>query len=216
MLIIVSLLLMIFLNLSSDTIILTLGDEKTILSQKDIERTFPKVLLGYVRKNTDAHIFVIHGPGSFTTLRIGCMVLNEINLLMNYTLRFWACSKPDLYAIAYKKWLLPQYGYIYIWQRQNVRKTDLSTMSHTKLPCQSLHEDSLSTRVYFLDTVQEHELIKHVDTWYMVGISLSADAQHIELSYAWNTWIYALQEFCSAPTPSISPAYLIEPTLGGN
>ena len=94
---------MIFLNLSSDTIILTLGDEKTILSQKDIERTLPKVLLGYVRRNTDADIFVIHGPGSFTTLRIGCMILNEINLLMNYTLRFWACSKPDLYAVAYKK-----------------------------------------------------------------------------------------------------------------
>lgn len=75
----------------------------------DLERNLPTKLYKIFEKFPDVKdVFVVNGPGSFTTLRIGCLCLNIIQLRRKKTLCFYPATKKDIFSYAYNKAFLPQ------------------------------------------------------------------------------------------------------------
>jgi hypothetical protein len=78
-----------------------------------------------------SQILVINGPGSFTTLRVVCLVINLYKTL-NPSIKLYHITKTDLYHYLIDP-SRPQQIYIYIGQRNNLRSYDLSTKQHTMI-----------------------------------------------------------------------------------
>lgn len=213
---------MLYITLSSDLISLVHSRGIVSVSTQDIEKNLPKILVDLLRETVEKDIFVLNGPGSFTTLRLGCLILNEINMMFDKTLRFWTCTKIALYRFAYRSSFLPRYWYIYIWQKNNVRKIDLAHWTETKIACgETMTHDLMQGEiwwaewdeaVYFVDSVTSHRMLDYLNHGYRVVHSFIDN--RLCLTYRWHTISFAPQDLCSAPLSSISPEYLIEPSLG--
>ena len=145
---------MLLVNFSREKIVLQGKGFVEELPYVDIERKLPLLLVDTIKKHAIKKVWVINGPGSFTTLRLGCLTVNTI-------VRFWdtaqmtksppaptppqppflkggetqggstfgiyECSKLDIYRYAVEKGLLPSLGLIFIGQKKNMWKVEKTT-----------------------------------------------------------------------------------------
>lgn len=65
-------------NLASDGVIIQYPHESnTIIDKKDVIDSFPEQALGMFTKDLK-EAYVLTGPGSFTTLRVGALTINTV------------------------------------------------------------------------------------------------------------------------------------------
>ncbi|MDP2669722.1 MAG: hypothetical protein Q8O99_01580 [bacterium] len=79
-----------------------------------MERTFAKEIIPLVEGHTPASLLVLNGPGSFTTLRIGCLAVNLLKQYSSHTFVLYTISKLQLYQAAYQAGILPTYMGIFL------------------------------------------------------------------------------------------------------
>jgi tRNA A37 threonylcarbamoyladenosine modification protein TsaB len=71
---------MLFINISSDKIHLADGHKEKILDRNGIENILGPILIDRQKTAPFTEIFLINGPGGFTNLRVGTLMLNTLNM----------------------------------------------------------------------------------------------------------------------------------------
>ena len=118
-----------FIDISSDKIGIYWLDSPRFLEKKDVDKEIGKIIVDLDREYWIDEIIVLNWPWWFTNLRVGSLALNLLKTLKNDKITFYSISKPELYQIFYKKWWIPRYGILYIWQKSNVWLRDNEEMS---------------------------------------------------------------------------------------
>ncbi len=111
---------MFFINISSDKIHLTDGTKEEILARNGIEDILGPVLIDRQKTSPFTEIFLINGPGWFTNLRVGTLMLNTLNMFQEKKIQIFEVDKLTLFAHLVKIGLLPEQGIIYLGQKHNV------------------------------------------------------------------------------------------------
>ena len=127
------------------------GEE--ILPFLDLERNFPGKLYKIFDHFPDVKdIYVLNGPGSFTTLRIACLCLNLMQLWRKNTLHFHSLTKIDLFQYGYQQWVLPRYSLVWIGQAKNIWEVDLETGEREKVgKDEKMEREEDGGKQYFVD-----------------------------------------------------------------
>lgn len=201
-------LVLMFLNISSDQIVCLTTWERHLLPYHDIERSFGPWLLDLIQKHTPSSLYVLNGPGSFTTLRVCCLA---INLITKQTpLPLFTCSKPDLFSSLSTTSDFPKIIAITIWQKKNCRLYDCSSKKEEKISFTERQEkDNL-----LIDPIGDSELI----WWQQYAdrqIQFQRDSeQQIVLASSEKNRPIDLTAPCRQAGELITPNYLIDPTMG--
>ena len=135
---------MLLVNLSREKIILRGKGWVEELPYFDIERQFPVLLIDTIQRYDIREIWVINGPGSFTTLRLGCLTVNTLKQFGKQSLEIYSCSKLDIYRYAVEQWLLPELGVVFMGQKKNMWKMKKITDHRLQTTEKNLHSDSSS------------------------------------------------------------------------
>lgn len=203
---------MLFVNISSDYVHLLDDQNEELLPRNGIENTLWSKLLECTQSHPVETLLLLNGPGGFTNLRVGALVLNMMNeLLLNDTGTFIplaSITKIDLYSYAYKQWRLPRYGIIYIGQKNNVRKYDFEEETYEQLPREEISSENNNSDEIFLDWV--HDPYWENDE-YMISFSMRNNTLY--LHYCWDAHEISLMNLRIPLTMSVAPEYLIEPTM---
>jgi hypothetical protein len=150
----------------------------------DLERNFPTTLYKIFEKFPDIKdILVIHGPWSFTTLRIGCLCLNLMQLRRKKELRFYVRTKKDIFQYAFQQGSLPQFGLMRIGQQKNARELDLEQESREKVNIESKVE-SIKLKANNMQTYFFDESVCREDTRTQKQETRIAVAWEVKLLYA--------------------------------
>lgn len=199
---------MLFINISSDNVHLLDNQEEQFLPRNGIENTLWASLLEYTQAHPVETLLLLNGPGGFTNLRVGTLLINTINeLLLHDTGTFIplaSLTKWDLYTYAYTKGRIPRYGIIYIGQKHNVRRFDAQEKTYEQLFLENIdYSDDL-----FLDWVHDPYWTndKHM-------ISFSMKNNTLYFHYTWEVHAIPLIELRIPLTMKVAPEYLIEPTM---
>ena len=199
---------MLFLNISSDYVHLLDDQDEQFLPRNTIETNLWPAILEYTKTHPVETIFLLNGPGGFTNLRVGALLLNMMNeLLLHDTGTFIplaSITKIDFYTYAYTQGRLPRYGIIYIGQKHNVRKFDAETKSYEQI---SLEDITYSDDIFF-DRVRDPYWENDEQ---MVSFSMSNNS--LFLNYRGDSHKIELMDLHLPMTMSIEPQYMIEPTM---
>lgn len=117
---------MLLINISSDKVYLSDGQREELLDRNGIEDTLGPVLIDWQRTSPFQEIFLINGPGWFTNLRVGTLILNLLNAVNEEKIQIYSTDKLTLFAWLVDKRVLPPLGVIYLGQKSNVRIADFT------------------------------------------------------------------------------------------
>ena len=67
---------MLFLNISTDNMVLEIEWEKILLNRNDIENTLGQKLVQIYTQYHFDKVFILNWPGGFTNLRVGTLTVN--------------------------------------------------------------------------------------------------------------------------------------------
>lgn len=200
-----------FVHISSDPVILADDKETHILPFRDLERVFPQTLVMLCKKTPYDLIVVINGPGSFTSLRIGCVALNMLQMLSVSPYTFVSRTKPDLYGLLVKKWFLPSFGIVTIGQQKKLRGVDYDTQA-----IQYLTESTLPTlpETYFVESLETHILAWQLHHAFFVSYQRQPDWLHCVYNNKKDYIPLSMLLDDSKKTTYLVPQYMIEPQIG--
>ncbi len=119
------------LHLGTEYIVIMVGDQTLTMPFEQVEEHLTQTMIDLYRTHLPKDIYVINGPGSFTNLRVGALVVNMLAMLSHQAFVIWTTNKMDLYRYGYHQWLLPQWMYLWIGQRKNLRYYDRAQDEHT-------------------------------------------------------------------------------------
>ena len=199
---------MLFINISSDQVHLCDDQSEHFLPRNGIENVLWATLLEYTQAYPVETILLLNGPGGFTNLRVGTLVLNMLNTLLEHDtgtfIPIASLTKLALYTYAYKQWRLPRYGIIYIGQKRNVWKYDFQEQTYQQILLDEINyaDDIFLDRVY--DTYRS-------TTDAMISFSMKNNM--VYLQYKDESYPIELNKLNLTPTMTIKPEYLIDPTM---
>lgn len=205
-----------FVSLAAEYITIFLQNEKIVIPFHSVEEDLTNTLIGLYQQHRPLTIYVLNGPWSFTNLRVGVLVVNMILLLSKWECKVQSIDKLSLYRYAFLQWVLPRYGYVFIWQRKNIWHYDFE---------QETYEVYKKTDPDFLARVQFQnwsESDYFVDSF--IGEDFDFFHQHpgmVSLQYADNNILlkYSHNEQLDCThifenTISLEPFYGMEPNIG--
>lgn len=192
----------VFVHASADGVLLEKATQRVVLEPAQLEVQMPKVLLERWREEEFDGCFVLNGPGSFTTLRVVCLSLNVLQFLTGSPLRFWSCSKMELYDFCFKKGLLPAFGFVRIGQKTNRRRVDLQSWAHEKIVFGS---DVVDVTNQFVDQMF------HLDLPSMLTLHRDGELLHVNRQSHKGT--LRIDDLHLNERIEIQPNYLIEPNI---
>lgn len=128
---------MLLINISSDKVALDDGNRQELLDRNGIEDMLWPILLDRQQKAPFQEIFLINGPGGFTNLRVGTLMLNMLNAVSEPKIQIYSIDKLTLFAHLVAQKILPSTGAIYLGQKHKIWlanfTTDLPTTKEIKL-----------------------------------------------------------------------------------
>ena len=130
---------MLFCNFSTDRVQLGNIITQQFLDRDMIETTLPVAMTTRYQKQWFEKMLVLNGPGWFTNLRVGTLVVNLLQELVP-DLIVYSVSKIELYKYLYKQWFVPQFCYMYIGQKKNIRYYDLKADTYTTQTLEDIKE----------------------------------------------------------------------------
>ena len=199
-----------FMNISSDQVIISDGGMNIFLHRNDVEKTLWPKLVQLVREWNYKNIIVLNWPGWFTNLRVWTLCVNILNTLLGNQLNFYDISKIDLYKKVYDLWYLSKLWVIYIWQKRNIRLRDFE--KNEKIWQYSFDEikEKINSPV-FLDEVIDGNYYPDWLNKYM----------KIKVSFDWNNLsidnnkiiTFPIEELSLKSSKSIAPNYMMDPSI---
>lgn len=195
---------MFLINISSDKVLLDDGNRRELLERNSIEDTLWPTLLDRYAASPFDEVFLINGPGGFTNLRVGTLMLNLFNATHAKKIQIYSVDKVTLFAYLVKKDLLPPQGAIYLGQKQNIWLADFTNARSTTKDLR-LHE--LPTDV-FLDEVFDPY---RPDTKHMIKIT-NQDGK-IVAHYQDKSCEIQVSDLSISPVEEVEAKYMIEPVL---
>lgn len=142
---------MLFLNISTDEVIINISDQEIFLKRNDVEKKLWPTLVDLQKKYWFHDIFIINGPWWFTNLRVGTLCVNLLSSLLNHTFQIYNISKIELFKRLYQQNFLPRDGIVYIWQKKNIRHYDFKKWEYKQITRDEIPEK----RDIFFDQVEE-------------------------------------------------------------
>ena len=195
---------MLFLNISTDNMILEIEWEKILLNRNDIENTLWQKLVQIYRQYHFDKVFILNWPGGFTNLRVWTLTVNLLNSLENGKIDAYSITKVDFFKHFVDQWILPNKGIIYIWQRKNVWLYDF-----TKWDYETIKKDEINYNdELFFDLVHEN--------WYFETetIDINCDEnERIILKYKWQEYSTNIEELWLKAEKLIDAKYFIKPIM---
>lgn len=142
---------MLFLNISTDEVIINISDKEIFLKRNDVEKKMWPTLVSLQKEYGFHDVFLINWPWGFTNLRVGTLCLNLLSSLLDYSLQIYNISKIDLFKYLYEQKFLPRNWIIYIWQKKNIRHYDLKEDTYQQI----IRADTPKKKEIFFDQVEE-------------------------------------------------------------
>ena len=194
---------MLFLNISTDNIVIEIEWEKILLDRNNIENTMWQRLVQIYRKYNFDKVFILNWPGGFTNLRVGTLTLNLLNSLENGKINAYSITKVDFFKHFVNKWILPNKWIIYIWQRKNVWLYDFEKWSYDTIK----KEDINNNDDLFFDLVYEQ--------WYFDTdtVDINCDGDDIVLNYKWKDYVTSIKELWLKAEKLVDAKYFIKPIM---
>lgn len=207
----------IFMNISSDSIIIDTWDKYRIVLPRDfVEKLLWWELIKLYRERWFDNVVVLNWPGGFTNLRVGTLCLNILNTLLENKIYLYDISKIKLYKKAYELWYLPKYGVIYIWQKRNVWLRDFEKdekiWQYSLNELEGLEEMKDSRNVFVEDVEDDKYYPQWMDKYFKYHTLLNWNDIYIidDKTAEWNQ--ISIDEFNLEPLKSIAPNYMMEPS----
>lgn len=206
-----------FCTISHDPITVAYEDISLSLPFRDLERVFPQTVGKLLRDKEITDVVVINGPGSFTSLRIGCVALNTIQMLSWKKYTFRARTKHDLYGVVVQQNLLPNYGIISIGQQKKLRGVsygrDEKGIFYT---CEYITKET-STQIpetYFWEDLGEHLVAEMLDEKNM--LQYKRTKEWLQCFYQGKEMVISTDTLMdvSKKTVYLIPEYMIAPQIG--
>ncbi len=192
------------MNISSDKVLLDDGNRHELLERNSIEDTLWPTLLDRYAASPFDEIFLINGPGWFTNLRIGTLMLNLFNATHHKKIQIYSIDKLTLFAYVVKNGLLPPHWVIYLGQKQNIWLADFTNATPTTKDLK-LHE--LPTDVFLDEVFAEYR----PDTKNMLKIR-NQDGK-IVAHYQDKSCEIRVSDLSISPVEEVEAKYMIEPVL---
>ena len=195
--------MMLFLNISTDNMLIEIENEKILLERNDIENTIWPKLVELYRKYKFSDVFLLNWPGGFTNLRVGTLAMNLLNTLENGNINIYSISKVDFFDYFVKKWILPDKWIIYIWQKKNVWLYDFGKWYYETIKKDEINYDDK----LFFDLVYEE--------WYFENwnIDINLNDGNIILTYNWNNYSTTVEELNLQAEKIVDAKYFIKPIM---
>lgn len=147
---------MLFLNISTDLVIIEINKETIKLDRQEIENIMWPTLVRLYKKHNFKNVLLLNWPWGFTNLRVWTLAINLLNTLENWNVDIFSISKIDFFNYFVKKWLLPNKWIIYIWQKKNVWLYDFKKGNYDTIKKDEInYKDEL-----FFDLVYEKSILK--------------------------------------------------------
>lgn len=142
---------MLFLNISTDEVIINISDQEIFLKRNDVEKKLWPTLVDLQKRYWFHDIFLINWPWGFTNLRVGTLCINLLSSLLDYSFQIYNISKIDLFKYLYGQNFLPRDWIIYIWQKKNIRHYDFKEDAYQQIT----RDDIPKKKELFFDQVEE-------------------------------------------------------------
>lgn len=199
------------INISSDQIIISWSDYRQLIPYQDLERHLPVLLASYITTYRPAEIIVLNGPGSFTTLRIGCLTINVLKKYGKHPFVLYDISKIDLYKAAYTAGILAEKIAIYLGQQKQCRLLNLTTGTTEKIPyAAAVSDDSMIDEIIERERFFGEQCLQATQQ----SITLSRDGENICIHSLHQTGKLSLKQLWCTPHNALAANYELAPTLG--
>lgn len=198
------------INISLDQIAIWHNSKLIRLERNGVDVEIGKALVVLDRECPFQEVLVINGPGGFTNLRVGTLALNLLKTLKGDQISFFSLSKPELFEMAYKKWLLPAMLMMYIGQKSNVRVWDLSRGELVSMVKKTEIRDLRAEYGQIaVDMVYEEGYFEQGDL-----LSYVFDEEGVILSWNWAELRIPYDELMIHPVDKLEANYMIDPNVG--
>lgn len=200
-----------FINISSDQVIIIWPTYRHLVPYHNLERTLPALLTTYIHTYHPKEILVLNGPGSFTTLRIWCLTINLLKQLDKHPFELYDIWKITLYQYLYQAGVLSSPIAIYLGQRKNCRKVNLENGQRENISYTDIANDT----TLMIDQIVDLSRFfgeEQVATTRVINFERTSDGLSVRTSQGSCRinqkilWLNAVQ--------IIQPRYELDPTLG--
>lgn len=199
-----------FINISSDQVYISDGEREEHLSRNGIENVFGPVLIQWQKASPFNTVFLLNGPGGFTNLRVGSLILNTRNLIGEPKLQIYDVDKLTVYAYLVREGLLPSKGIIYLGQKHNVWLIDFDKDPSDPAYCSTIQQSQFPEEAYFLDEVYD-------DSYWQAGqekmVHFTQEKDQLLASFQWKTQKISPQALHLTSTDHVEAKYMIAPVI---
>lgn len=204
-----------FINIATENIILYDRENSYIIPFRDVEQELTRICINSYKKYLPDSIYVLNGPWSFTNLRVWSLVINILLLLSQEKCKVYTIDKLSLYKSVMKEFFLPRYGYIFMWQRKNIRYYDFEQDNYTVYS-----KSELSTITQNFQNNQDGNCFIDLFIWQDFAEFFSWNSSMIDIVYRneevillfwWKEHTITNLFF---PTQKMEPYYAMEPNIG--
>jgi hypothetical protein len=199
----------VFINISSDRIWIYGLDNPIFLDRNWVEIEIGKKLVELNKKYSFNECLILNWPWWFTNLRVWTLALNLLKTLENNKITFYTISKPELYSTFYKKWRIPRYWILYIWQKSNVwfRDTEKNKLIKMikKTEIENIHNEFWEL---YLDQVYDDSYFWTLNN----KLNYTYDNWKIYFNFNWNHVLW-LDELMIHNVDKLEANYMIEPNV---
>ncbi len=200
-----------YMNISSDEIVISDWEMNIFLSRNEVEKVLWPKLVQLFREWNYSNVIVLNWPWWFTNLRVGTLCINILNSLLDNQINIYDISKINLYEKAYKWWCLCSKWIIYIGQKRNVWLWDFEKLE--KIWQYSFDElKEIINYPIFLDEVIDESYYPERLKVYS-KINLSFDWNNITIKNWDSSIIFSVNDLKLEALKSISPNYMMEPSI---
>lgn len=194
---------MLFLNISTDLVIIQINDDTIKLNRQEIENIIWPTMIKLYKKHNFKQVFLLNGPWWFTNLRVGTLALNLLNTLENWSINIFSISKIEFFNYFVTKWILPKKWIIYLWQKKNVWEYNFEKLKYETIK----KEDINYNENIFFDLVYE--------AWYFEEktIDIFIQKENIILNYKWQNFETNIKELWLKAAKIVEAKYFIQPIM---
>lgn len=194
---------MLFLNISTDLVIIEINKETIKLDRQEIENIMWPTLVRLYKKHNFKNVLLLNWPWGFTNLRVWTLAINLLNTLENWNVDIFSISKIDFFNYFVKKWLLPNKWIIYIWQKKNVWLYDFKKGNYDTIKKDEInYKDEL-----FFDLVYEKEYFE------TKTINICLKDNEIILNYNGKELKTDIKNLKIKPEKIVEAKYFIQPIM---
>lgn len=204
-----------FINIATENIILYDRENSYVIPFRDVEQELTRICINSYKTYLPESIYVLNWPWSFTNLRVWSLVINILLLLSQEKCKVYTIDKLSLYKAVMKESFLPRHGYIFMWQRKNIRYYDFEQDNYT-----IYSKSELSTITPNFQNSQDENFFVDLFIWPDFAEFFAWNSRMIDIVYRdeevillfW--WKEHTIIHLFSPTQKMEPYYAMEPNIG--